>query len=86
MRKKKEKASAAADVKDNHNIRKPVNEIRVREVRFDEEATEQYRESRNTELGIVTYTFVLLFLVLIGYLTYLNIFKVSDQSAVTSNS
>ena len=50
--------------------------IRVREIRLDTEKQEISTDrKRNTELVIVTYVFGLLFLMLVGYLVYLNIVK-----------
>ena len=86
MRRKKQNASDAQELQADQNQNKSAREIRVREVRFDDETAEQDRPSRNTELGIVTYSFVLLFLILIGYLTYLNVFRVSDLNASVYNS
>ena len=58
--------------------------IRMREVRLDSEEPEP--TSRSTELVIVTYTFVFLFLLMIGYLVYLNVFRVSELNASVYNT
>ena len=41
---------------------------------------------RNTELGIVTYTFFFLFLLMIGYLVYLNVWKAEDLNSSAYNT
>lgn len=43
-------------------------------------------KGRNTELGIVTYTFVFLFLMMIGYLVYLNTFKADELNSNAYNT
>ncbi len=60
--------------------------MRVKEVRFEQEPEPVQSGGRNTELGIVTYTFVFLFLIMIGYLVYLNIWKVKDLNSSVYNT
>ena len=43
-------------------------------------------KGRNTELGIVTYTFVFLFLVMIWYLVYLNVWKADELNSSVYNT
>ncbi len=61
-----------------------VKKIRTREIRFDQDNPEV--GTRNTELGIVTYTFVFLFIILVGYLVYLNIWKVDSLNSNVYNT
>lgn len=56
----------------------------MREIRFDHDSQET--GTRNTELGIVTYIFVFMFMIIIGYLVYLNIYKVDELNASVYNS
>ncbi len=63
---------------------KPV--IKVREVRLDSEPEPVTGKGRNTELGIVTYTFVLFFIIMIGYVAYLNIAKADSLNANAYNT
>lgn len=43
-------------------------------------------KGRNTELGIVTYSFVFLFMLMIGYLVYLNAFRADELNSSTYNT
>ena len=43
-------------------------------------------KGRNTELGIVTYVFVFLFLLMIGYLMYINIWQADDLNSNAYNT
>lgn len=58
--------------------------IKVREVRLEQENTEV--STRNLELGIVTYFFIFMFLILIGYLVYINVYKADDLNSSAYNS
>ena len=58
----------------------------MREVQFDQESEVHEGKGRNTELGIVTYTFVFLFLMLAGYLIYLNVFKAKELNSNMYNT
>lgn len=61
--------------------------IRVREIRLDTEPQEGSTErGRNTELVIVTYVFAFLFLLLVGYLVYLNVAKRDEINANVYNT
>lgn len=61
--------------------------IRVREIRLDTEHQEISTDrKRNTELVIVTYVFGLLFLMLVGYLVYLNVAKREELNANVYNT
>lgn len=60
--------------------------VRVKEVHFEQEPEPVTGKGRNTELGIVTYTFVLLFLLMIGYLTYLNVWKAKELNSSSYNT
>lgn len=58
--------------------------IKVREVRFEQDNPEV--STRNLELGIVTYIFVFMFLILIGYLVYINVYKADELNSSAYNS
>ncbi len=60
--------------------------VKVREVRLDKEPEPVTGRGRNTELGIVTYTFVLLFVIMIGYLVYVNVFQAESLNANAYNT
>ncbi len=61
--------------------------IKVREVRFsDDEEKPVTEKGRNTELGIVTYTFVFLFVIMIGYMVYLNVVKADSLNSNVYNT
>lgn len=60
--------------------------VRVKEVYFEQEPEPVTGKGRNTELGIVTYTFVLIFLVMIGYLVYLNVWKAEELNSSVYNT
>ena len=60
--------------------------VKVREVRFEQEPEPLGGKERNTELGIVTYTFVFLFLLMIGYVVYLNAVKADDLNSNVYNT
>ncbi len=60
--------------------------MRVKEVYFENEPEPVAGSGRNTELGIVTYTFVFLFLMMIGYLVYINVWKVKDLNSSVYNT
>lgn len=53
---------------------------------FEQEPEPVTGKGRNTELGIVTYTFVLIFLVMIGYLVYLNVWKADELNSSAYNT
>ncbi|MCC8044227.1 MAG: penicillin-binding protein 2 [Clostridiales bacterium] len=58
----------------------------VREIHFEQESEPVDAKGRNTELGIVTYVFVLLFIVMIGYLVYLNVYKADSLNSSSYNT
>lgn len=60
--------------------------VRVREVYFEKEPEAVTGKGRNTELGIVTYTFVFLFLIMVGYLVYLNVWKADELNGSSYNT
>ncbi len=60
--------------------------VKVREVHFDPETEPEDKKGRNTALGIVTYAFVCLFVVMIGYLVYLNIWKADALNSSSYNT
>ncbi len=60
--------------------------VKVREVRLDQDTESVNTKGRNTVLTIVTYTFVLFFIVLVGYLVYLNVFQKESLNANAYNS
>ncbi len=64
------------------------NVVKVREVRFDkeQEQDDEGTGGRNTELGIVTYVIIFLFLVMIGYVIYLNVYKAPSLNANAYNT
>lgn len=60
--------------------------VKVREVRFEQESETGNGKGRNTELGIVTYAFVLLFVIMIAYLIYLNVWKADSLNSSAYNT
>ena len=61
--------------------------VKVREVRLENDTPDPVDGgSRNTELGIVTYTFIFLFLLMVGYLVYLNVWKADDLNSNAYNT
>lgn len=58
----------------------------MKEVYFEQEPEPVTGKGRNTELGIVTYLFVFLFLMLIGYLSYINVFKAEELNSNAYNT
>ncbi|MDO4322075.1 MAG: penicillin-binding protein 2 [Lachnospiraceae bacterium] len=60
--------------------------VKVKEVYFEQEPEPMTGKGRNTELGIVTYTFVFLFVLMIGYLSYINIFKADELNSNAYNT
>ncbi|MCD7883573.1 MAG: penicillin-binding protein 2 [Lachnospiraceae bacterium] len=58
----------------------------VREVHFEQESEPTDTKGRNTELGIVTYAFILLFIAMIGYLVYLNVWKADSLNSSSYNT
>ncbi|MCD7737224.1 MAG: penicillin-binding protein 2, partial [Lachnospiraceae bacterium] len=60
--------------------------VKVREVHFEQETEPIDGKGRNTELGIVTYGFVLLFVAMIGYLVYLNVCQADSLNSNAYNT
>ncbi|MCD7819017.1 MAG: penicillin-binding protein 2 [Lachnospiraceae bacterium] len=60
--------------------------VKVREVRLEQESEPADAKGRNTELGIVTYAFVFLFVIMIGYLVYLNVWKADSLNSSSYNT
>ncbi|MCD8012459.1 MAG: penicillin-binding protein 2 [Lachnospiraceae bacterium] len=60
--------------------------VKVREVHLDTETELETQKGRNTELGIITYGFVLLFVAMIGYLVYLNVWKADSLNSSSYNT
>ncbi len=60
--------------------------VRVKEVYFEQEPEPVTGKGRNTELGIVTYAFVCLFLLMVGYLVYLNVWKAEELNTSAYNT
>lgn len=60
--------------------------VRVKEVYFEQEPEAVTGKGRNTELGIVTYVFVCLFLLMIGYIVYLNVWKAKELNSSAYNT
>lgn len=60
--------------------------MKIREVHFEQELEPVTGKGRNTELGIVTYIFICLFLVMIGYLVYLNGWKAKELNSSVYNT
>ncbi|MCD7746191.1 MAG: penicillin-binding protein 2 [Lachnospiraceae bacterium] len=60
--------------------------VKVREVHLDTETEPENQKGRNTELGIVTYGFVLLFIAMIGYLVYLNVWRADSLNSSAYNT
>ncbi len=58
----------------------------MKEISFEQEPEPVAGTARNTELGIVTYTFVFLFLIMIGYLVYLNAWKAKELNSSAYNT
>ncbi len=58
----------------------------MKEIRFEQEPEPVSGNGRNTELGIVTYTFVFLFLAMIGYLVYINVWKAKSLNSSAYNT
>ena len=63
-----------------------MKKMRVKEVHFEQDPEPVTGKGRNTELGIVTYTFVFLFFLMIGYLVYLNVWKADELNANAYNT
>lgn len=83
MSRKKERTAEKRNDSVQKNSKIPV---KVREVRFEQEPEIPDGKGRNTELGIVTYTFVFLFLLMVGYLSYVNVFKVNELNSNSYNT
>ncbi len=60
--------------------------VKVREVHLDTETEPETQKGRNTELGIITYGFVLLFVAMIGYLVYLNVWEADSLNSSSYNT
>jgi len=60
--------------------------VKVREVHLEQEAEPADAKGRNTELGIVTYAFVFLLVLMIGYLVYLNGWKAESLNSSSYNT
>lgn len=58
----------------------------MKEIRFEQEPEPLQGGGRNTELGIVTYSFVFLFLLMVGYLVYINVWKVKELNTNAYNT
>lgn len=60
--------------------------LKVKEVYFEQEPEPVTGKGRNTELGIVTYVFVFLFILMVGYLGYINVFKADELNSNAYNT
>ncbi len=60
--------------------------VKVREVRLEDNRESVSSRGRNTVLALVTYVFVLFFVVLIGYLVYVNVFQRDSLNANAYNT